>query len=120
MDTEGNRRLPDFVIKLPDDKHIIIDSKVSLVAYDKAIAAETEHEVNLALDEHVTAVKNHIDDLSKKDYSNLVGMKSPSFVLMFMPIEPAYIEALKHKKEGVKEKQELLQEMKTQLFKHFP
>lgn len=99
LDAEGNRRLPDFIIKLPDDKHIIIDSKVSLVAYDKAIAAETETEVSLALDEHVTAVKNHIDDLSKKDYSNLVGMKSPSFVLMFMPIEPAYIEALKHKKD---------------------
>ena len=99
VDAEGNRRLPDFVIKLPDDKHIIIDSKVSLVAYDKAIAAETEAETNLALDEHVSAVKNHIDDLNKKDYSNLVGMRSPSFVLMFMPIEPAYIEALKHKKD---------------------
>ena len=99
VDVEGNRRLPDFVIKLPDDKHIVIDSKVSLVAYDKAIAAETETEVNLALDEHVAAVKNHIDDLHKKDYSNLVGMRSPSFVLMFMPIEPAYIEALKHKKD---------------------
>jgi DNA recombination protein RmuC len=99
MDKDGNRRLPDFIIKLPDDKHIIIDSKVSLVAYDKAIGAETETEVALALDEHVGAVKNHIDDLSKKDYSNLVGMKSPSFVLMFMPIEPAYIEALKHKKD---------------------
>ena len=99
LDVEGNRRLPDFVIKLPDDKHIVIDSKVSLVAYDKAIAAETDAEVNLALDEHVGAVKNHIDDLHKKDYSNLVGMRSPSFVLMFMPIEPAYIEALKHKKD---------------------
>ena len=99
VDSEGNRRLPDFVIKLPDDKHIIIDSKVSLVAYDRAIAAETEAETNLALDEHVAAVKNHIDDLNKKDYSNLVGMRSPSFVLMFMPIEPAYIEALKHKKD---------------------
>ncbi|NVK23509.1 MAG: DNA recombination protein RmuC [Gammaproteobacteria bacterium] len=99
VDGDGNRRLPDFVIKLPDDKHIIIDSKVSLVAYDKAIAANNELETNAALDEHVGAVKNHIDDLSKKDYSNLVGMRSPSFVLMFMPIEPAYIEALKHKKD---------------------
>lgn len=99
QDSEGNRRLPDFVIKLPDDKHIIIDSKVSLVAYDQAIAAETEAEQQSALDEHVNAVKNHIDDLYKKDYSNLVGVRSPSFVLMFMPIEPAYIEALKHKKD---------------------
>lgn len=98
MDGDGTRRLPDFIIKLPDNKHIIIDSKVSLVAYDKAIGADTEAETNLALDEHVVAVKNHIDDLYKKDYSNLVGMSSPSFVLMFMPIEPAYIEALKHKK----------------------
>lgn len=99
LDDEGNRRLPDFVIKLPDDKHMVVDSKVSLVAYDKAIAAETEAEVQAALDEHVGAVKNHIDDLHKKDYSNLVGMRSPSFVLMFMPIEPAYIEALKHQKD---------------------
>ena len=99
LDGEGNRRLPDFVVKLPDDKHIIIDSKVSLVAYDKAIAAETDAEIALALDEHVQAVKNHVDDLHKKDYSNLVGVRSPSFVLMFMPIEPAYIEALKHKKD---------------------
>lgn len=99
LDNEGNRRLPDFVIKLPDNKHIVIDSKVSLVAYDQAVSAETDHEITAALDSHVGAVKNHIDDLHKKDYSNLVGMRSPSFVLMFMPIEPAYIEALKHKKD---------------------
>ncbi|MDB2374483.1 DNA recombination protein RmuC [Psychrosphaera haliotis] len=99
VDEEGNRRLPDFVIKLPDNKHIIIDSKVSLVAYDKAIAAESDAEVNSALDEHCNAIKNHINDLFKKDYSNLIGLRSPSFVLMFMPIEPAYIEAMKHKKD---------------------
>lgn len=99
VDDEGNRRLPDFVIKLPDNKHIVIDSKVSLVAYDKAIAAESESELTSALDEHCEAVKNHINDLFKKDYSNLVGLRSPSFVLMFMPIEPAYIEALKHRKD---------------------
>ena len=98
-DEEGNRRLPDFVIKLPDDKHIVIDSKVSLVAYDKAISAETESERQAALDSHCEAVKSHINDLFKKDYSNLVGLRSPSFVLMFMPIEPAYIEALKHRKD---------------------
>lgn len=99
VDAEGQRRLPDFVIKLPDNKHIVIDSKVSLVAYDRAISAKTEAETQHALDEHVGAVKNHIDDLTKKDYANLIGMRSPSFVLMFMPIEPAYIEALKHNKD---------------------
>ncbi len=98
-DVQGNNRQPDFVIKLPDLKHMVIDSKVSLVDYDRAIAAETEAQAHAALDAHVKAVRNHIDDLGKKDYSNLIGMRSPSFVLMFMPIEPAYIEAMKHNKD---------------------
>ncbi len=98
-DQQGNRRQPDFIVKLPDQKHIVIDSKVSLVDYDRAIAAQTDSEIQMALDAHVKAVKNHIDDLGKKDYSNLIGMRSPSFVLMFMPIEPAYIEAMKHNQD---------------------
>ena len=114
-DSHGNSRQPDFIIRLPDHKHLIIDSKVSLVDYERAIAAgdpaaglpanaaapagspaaphDTREE---ALRAHVKAVRNHIDDLSRKDYSNLIGVRSPSFVLMFMPIEAAYIEALKH------------------------
>ena len=98
-DAQGNSRQPDFVIKLPDGKHMVIDSKVSLVDYDRAVAAQTEEDMQTALDAHVRAVRNHIDDLARKDYSNLVGMRSPSFVLMFMPIEPAYIEALKHNRD---------------------
>ncbi len=98
-DEDGNRRQPDFIIKLPDRKHMVIDSKVSLVDYDRAIGAETEAERAAALDDHVRAVRHHIDDLSRKDYSNLIGMRSPSFVLMFMPIEPAYIEAMKHNRD---------------------
>ena len=98
-DGQGNNRQPDFVVKLPDQKHIVIDSKVSLVDYDRAIAAVSDAEMQMALDAHAKAVRNHIDDLSKKDYSNLIGMRSPSFVLMFMPIEPAYIEAMKHNKD---------------------
>ncbi len=98
-DEQGNARQPDFVIKLPDDKHMVIDSKVSLVDYDRALAATSEAEAMAALEDHARAVRNHIDDLSRKDYTNLIGMRSPSFVLMFMPIEPAYIEALKHNKE---------------------
>ena len=85
-DQQGQARQPDFVVKLPDRKHMVLDSKVSLVDYDRAIAAETEPERQAALEAHVKAVRNHIDDLSKKDYSNLIGMRSPSFVLMFMPI----------------------------------
>jgi DNA recombination protein RmuC len=98
-DALGNARQPDFVIKLPDGKHMVIDSKVSLVDYDRAVAAEDESQAQAALDAHVRAVRNHIDDLSRKDYSNLAGMRSPSFVLMFMPVEPAYIEALRHSRE---------------------
>ena len=99
QDAEGRRKQTDFLIKLPDDKHIIIDSKVSLVAYDRAVAAENDEQLERALKEHIKAVKRHIDDLQSKDYSNLIGIRSPSFVLMFMPIEPAYIEALKYEKD---------------------
>ncbi|MEE2651383.1 MAG: DNA recombination protein RmuC [Pseudomonadota bacterium] len=98
-DAEGKQKQTDYLIKLPDSKHIIIDSKVSLVAYDRAVAAEGPEEYQLAMAEHVKAVRKHIDDLASKDYTNLVGMRSPSFVLMFMPIEPAYIEALKSNKD---------------------
>ena len=98
-DAEGKRRLPDFIIKLPDQKCIVIDSKVSLVDYDRAISAETEELQIEALKSHAQAVRNHIDDLSSKDYSNLSGVDSPDFVLMFMPIEPAYIEAMKYNKD---------------------
>ncbi len=92
----GKSLYPDFLIKLPDQKHLVIDSKVSLISYDKAVSANTPTEKDQALDEHIKALKRHIDDLSSKEYSQLDGVNSPNFVLMFLPIEPAYIEALKH------------------------
>lgn len=98
-DSEGKLRIPDFVIKLPDGKHLVIDSKVSLVDYDRSVAAETDEERNEALKAHGAALKRHIDDLSAKDYSALGGMNSPELVFMFMPIEAAYIEALKFNRE---------------------
>ena len=98
-DANGNRKQTDYLVNVPGGKQIIIDSKVSLVAYDRVVAAETPTTLNLALAEHASSVKRHIDDLSGKDYTNLIGMRSPSFVLMFMPIEPAYIEALKYEKD---------------------
>jgi DNA recombination protein RmuC len=98
-DAEGRRRQTDYLINVPGGKQMIIDSKVSLVAYDKVVAADTPEAQTLALNEHANAVKRHIDDLSSKDYTNLIGVRSPSFVLMFMPIEPAYIEALKYEKD---------------------
>ena len=98
-DLEGKDKQTDYLVKLPDDKHIIIDSKVSLNDYDRAASADTPEAYNFAMEDHIKAVKKHIDDLAKKDYTNLVGMRSPSFVLMFMPIEPAYIDALKSNKD---------------------
>ena len=94
-DEQGGRNYPDFVLNLPDDKHLIIDSKMSLVAYESAVNSEDDFERERLLKEHVSALKNHINDLHKKDYSNLIGMRSPNFVLMFIAVEPAYIEALK-------------------------
>ena len=99
IDADGRRKQTDFLIKLPDSKHIVIDSKVSLTAYDRAVAAENDEQLKLALNDHVKAVKTHIQDLESKDYTNLIGIRSPSFVLMFMPIEPAFIEALKYEND---------------------
>ena len=91
----GQRLLPDVVVYLPDDKELVIDSKVSLVDYQAAITADDEERANYYLQRHVKAVRQHIDDLSAKDYSQLPGLNSPGFVMLFMPIEAAFIEALK-------------------------
>lgn len=98
-DAEGRTRIPDFVINLPDGKHLIIDSKVSLVDYDRAVAAETDEERAEALKAHTQALKRHIDDLASKDYAGLGALDSPELVFLFMPIEAAYIEALKFNRE---------------------
>ncbi len=98
-DADGRRKQTDYLINVPGGKQMIIDSKVSLVAYDKVVAADTPESEELALKEHANAVKRHIDDLASKDYTNLIGVRSPGFVLMFMPIEPAYIEAMKYEKD---------------------
>ena len=95
-DKDGQTRRLDFLILLPEQKHLILDSKVSLNDYEKAIIAETENEMNAMLDEHVQAVKRHVMTLSEKNYSNLNGLESPNFVLMYMPIEPAYTVSLQH------------------------
>ena len=93
FDASGKKLIPDFVINFPDDKQMIIDSKVSLHAYEKAVAAADPAQSKIALGEHIASIKKHIDELAKKDYSSLV--KSPDFVLMFVPVEPAFLEALK-------------------------
>ncbi|MGO3870175.1 MAG: DNA recombination protein RmuC [Alcaligenes sp.] len=93
-DEQGRLRYPDFVVHLPQDKHLVLDCKVSLVDYDRAIRAETEEERQQSLQAHVQALRNHIDDLASKDYSALSGLNSPGFVFMYVPIEAAYMQAL--------------------------
>jgi DNA recombination protein RmuC len=87
---EGERIQPDVVVNLPDNKHIIIDSKVSLTAYTNYLETENENEKDSFLKQHLQSVKKHIDDLSSKNYAQAIGVNSPDFVLMFMPSEPIF------------------------------
>ncbi len=92
---EDNRLFkPDVIIRLPEDKDIIIDSKVSLLAYERYCSSEDDQERALALKQHTDAVREHIKSLSRKDYASLKGLRSLDFVLLFMPIEPAFIAAV--------------------------
>jgi DNA recombination protein RmuC len=92
---EDNRLFkPDVIIRLPEDKDIIIDSKVSLLAYERYCSSEDDQDRTLALKQHTDAVREHIKSLSQKDYASLKGLRSLDFVLLFMPIEPAFIAAV--------------------------
>jgi DNA recombination protein RmuC len=87
--TGGGSRL-DVIIKLPDHKQIIIDSKVSITAFTNSIDIDDEKEKDTFIKAHLASVKSHIDILSKKDYSQIPGLNTPDFVLMFMPSEPSF------------------------------
>nr|WP_305909303.1 DNA recombination protein RmuC [Methylomarinum sp. Ch1-1]MDP4522205.1 DNA recombination protein RmuC [Methylomarinum sp. Ch1-1] len=84
---------PDVIIRLPEDKDVVIDSKVSLLAYERYCSAEDEQERRQALKEHGDAIRQHIKSLSGKDYASLQGLRSLDFVLLFMPIEAAFMAA---------------------------
>ncbi|MEK9806474.1 MAG: DNA recombination protein RmuC [Halieaceae bacterium] len=98
-DEAGKRYLPDFVIRLPEGKNLVVDSKVSLVDYEAAVAADAEPLRDAALKRHGEAVKAHIDNLASKAYQQLPGLSSPDFVMMFMPVEPAYIEVMRNHRD---------------------
>jgi DNA recombination protein RmuC len=86
----GKRFQPDVIINLPENKSIIIDSKVSLVGYEKFVSEDDENQKQLGLREHINSIRTHIKSLSSKNYQNLYQLESLDFVLMFMPIEPAF------------------------------
>ena len=89
-DETGKLRRPDFLVNLPDNKHMIIDSKVSLLDYERYSSSEDEAERKRHLKQHLRSVRDKIKDLSSKNYQNLYGINSPDYVLMYFPIEPAF------------------------------
>jgi len=93
---DGTRAQPDVVIHLPEDRHLIVDAKVSLTAYEEHTNAETELERNSTIKRHLESVRSHIRELSEKNYQQLYGLQSFDFVLMFIPVEPAFMLAISH------------------------
>lgn len=91
---EGGRVYPDVIINLPDGKKMIVDSKVTLTAYERYVNEEEDDVKNQFLKEHLLSVKRHVEQLSEKNYQDLYQMESPDFVLMFVPIESAFAIAL--------------------------
>ena len=87
---EGARFQPDVIVNLPDEKNLIIDAKISLVAYERMVNAEMEEEKALFLKQHLLSIKSHIDGLSAKNYQHLYSINSPDFVLLFIPIEASF------------------------------
>ncbi|MGZ3777123.1 MAG: DNA recombination protein RmuC [Mucilaginibacter sp.] len=87
---DGGRLQPDVIIDLPDEKHIVIDSKVSLIAYERLVNCETEDERKLYSKAHVESIRGHVLDLSAKNYHDLYQINSPDFVLLFVPIESSF------------------------------
>jgi DNA recombination protein RmuC len=87
---DGSRLQPDVIIDLPDEKHLVIDSKVSLIAYERLVNCETEDERKLFSKAHVESIRSHVSGLSAKNYHDLYQINSPDFVLLFIPIESSF------------------------------
>ncbi|OZS74917.1 DNA recombination protein RmuC [Providencia rettgeri] len=95
----NSRYQPDVIIHLPEGKDVVVDAKMSLVSYEQYFNSEEPHEQQQALKNHVASIRNHMRMLSRKDYHQLPGIRSLDYVLMFIPIEPAYLLALKEAPE---------------------
>jgi DNA recombination protein RmuC len=94
--SDGSRLQPDVVIRLPESKHLVIDSKVSITAYTRYVQSDDETVKTAELNGHVSSIRQHIQGLSAKNYQDLYGVGSIDFVLMFIPIEPAFLAAMRH------------------------
>jgi len=96
---DGSRAQPDVVVHLPEDRHLVVDAKVTLTAYEEYASAEEEADRQAALSRHLASVRSHIKGLSERNYQDLYGLKSLDFVLMFVPIEPAFMVAVTQDKD---------------------
>lgn len=99
---QGVRYRPDVVVHLPNNKDIVVDSKVSLVAHEKVVNANNDADRKTAIKEHVNSMKGHIKGLSKKDYQDLAGIQTLDYVLMFVPIESAFLNAIEDSPDLIK------------------
>ncbi|WP_035339259.1 MULTISPECIES: DNA recombination protein RmuC [Dickeya] len=100
---ENNRLQPDVVVRLPHGKDVVIDAKMSLVAYERYFNADNEPERAAALNEHLLSIRSHLRQLGAKDYQQLPGLRSLDYVLMFIPVEPAFLVAINHQPDLITE-----------------
>ena len=92
---DGSRPRPDVIVHLPEDKDIVIDAKVSLKAYERLVAASDDAVRAMALNEHLASLRRHVDELSARNYDEIEKLRTLDFVLMFIPVESAFIEAVR-------------------------
>lgn len=97
-DEQGRLKRPDVIIHLPENKEIIVDSKVSLTAYEQYVSCDDAVEASAALSRHVSSIRSHIKELSDKSYEDIAGINCLDYVLMFIPIESAFITAVEHER----------------------
>lgn len=101
---DGNSRMqPDVIVRLPQGKDVVIDAKMSLVAYERYFNSEDDIEREAALNEHLSSLRAHIRMLGRKDYQQLPGLRSLDYVLMFIPVEPAFLVAIDRQPELISE-----------------
>lgn len=104
IETDTRARMqPDVIVRLPQGKDVVVDAKMTLVAYERYFNAEDDYTRELALQEHIAAVRNHIRLLGRKDYQQLPGLRTLDYVLMFIPVEPAFLLALDRQPELINE-----------------
>ena len=98
-DSEGKRKRPDVIVHLPDDRQVVIDAKVTLVHYDAYCDAESDETRSAAMKQHIASIRGHVRGLSSKNYQHLESIKTLDYVLMFMPIEAAFTEAMRTERD---------------------